>query len=81
MSRKRSKSTEAGERARAWRERYKLSVQDLADATGYSYEAVYQYERGLRADGTELSAFAWQRYQMACAGVQAQIKTGKKFKW
>jgi transcriptional regulator with XRE-family HTH domain len=80
MSRKRVKPTEAGQTARAWRERLGMSSQALADATGYSLEALYQYERGKRHDGTRLSQWAWQRYQMACAGVAAELK-GEKFQW
>ena len=80
MSRKRVKPTEAGQTARAWREKAGLSIPALADATGYSLEAIYQYERGKRHDGAKLSEFAWQRYEMACAGVAAELK-GEKFSW
>lgn len=80
-NRKRAKPTKAGEAARTWREKVSLTVHDLAEATGYSYEAIYQYERGRRHDGTELSEYAWQRYRMACAGVAAQLATGKDFAW
>ena len=81
MGRNRTDSTPQGKRAKAWRERIKLSPQDLADATGYSLEAVYQYERGVRADGSKLSDWAWQRYQMACAAVDYQKRSGRAFAW
>jgi predicted transcriptional regulator len=81
VGRNRTDSTPQGKRAKAWRERVKMSPQDLADATGYSLEAVYQYERGTRADGTKLSDWAWQRYQMACAAVDHQKRSGREFAW
>lgn len=69
------------EKAKRWREKLNLKVQDLADMTGYSIEAVYQYERGARADGKKLSDWSWQRYRMACAAAEQQIKTGRAFEW
>jgi predicted transcriptional regulator len=80
-NRKRAKPTAEGEAARSWREKVSLTVHELADATGYSYEAIYQYERGRRWDGSKLGEYAWQRYTMACAGVEAQMKSGRKFSW
>jgi hypothetical protein len=81
MSRARVKSTAKGTAARAWRDKCGLSAQDLADFTGYSLEAIYQFERGKRSDGTEHSEWAWQRYQLCCAAIEQQMKTGKVFAW
>lgn len=81
MSRKEIKRTALAERAMAWRQKVGLTPDDLAEATGYSREAIYQYERGYRADGAKLSEYAWQRYMMACAGVEAEMKSGRKFAW
>jgi len=80
MSRKEIKRSPKAEAARKWREKVALTPQQLAEATGYSPEAIYQYERGYRADGAKLSEYAWQRYMMACAGVEAELK-GRKFSW
>jgi transcriptional regulator with XRE-family HTH domain len=81
VTRRRTKPTEAGEAARAWRERAGLTCQQLADLTGYAIESIYYYERGRRHDGTKVSEYAWQRYRMACAGVAAQLASGRAFEW
>ena len=81
MSPVRSKATSKGAAARAWREKVKLSPQDLADRSGYSLEAVYQFARGKRSDGSEHSEWAWQRFRLCCAAVEHQLRTGKEFSW
>lgn len=81
MSPTRLKSTTKGTAARTWRLKHDLSPQDLADRSGYSLEAVYQFERGKRSDGSEHSEWAWQRYQLCCAAVDHQLKTGRVFQW
>jgi DNA-binding XRE family transcriptional regulator len=81
MSRKKIKRTDQAQAAHDWRVRLNLTQGELADRTGYSREAVYQYERGFRHDGARLSDFAWQRYQMACAAVEHEIRTGRTFAW
>lgn len=81
MTRRRIEPSAKGKRARAWRERLGLTVTDLADLTGYSREAVQQYERGKRSDKHELSDWAWQRYSLCCAAVEHQQKTGRAFEW
>lgn len=72
------------EKAKAWRERMKLTVQELSDRTGFALTSIYMFERGTRQDGKKLSKhseFAWQRYQMVCAAVDAELKTGRRFEW
>jgi transcriptional regulator with XRE-family HTH domain len=68
------------QQAKAWRERHKLSVAELANLTGYSPEAIYTFERGSRYDGKH-SEWALYRYRMACAAAEQQVKTGKVFEW
>ena len=72
-------------RARAWRQSRNLSIDDLAELTGYSAAAISLMERGLtgRSKGkwTKIRPYAWQRYRMACAGAEAQLKTKKEFNW
>lgn len=72
------------EQAKAWRERIGLTVQELSDRTGFALTSIYMFERGARQDGKKLSKhseFAWQRYQMVCAAVDAEIKSGRRFVW
>lgn len=72
------------EQAKAWRERIGLTVQDLSDRTGFSLTSIYMFERGRGQDGKKLykfSEFAWQRYQMICAAVDTELKTGRRFEW
>lgn len=72
------------EQAKAWRERTGLTVQELSDRTGFALTSIYMFERGTRQDGKKLSKhseFAWQRYQMVCAAVDAEMKTGRRFTW
>lgn len=84
MSKIRVKFTAEGERARIWRERRQLTVLELSERTGFSETAIYMFERGTRQDGKKLSKhseFAWQRYQMVCAAVDAEMKSGRRFAW
>lgn len=81
MGRAPVKGTPQGEKVRKWRARLELSTQDLADYTGYAREAIYQFERGKRADGSAHSEWAWQRFELCCAAVQHQLKTGETFEW
>lgn len=78
---KRARPTSAGARARAWRDRLELTVEQLEEMSGYSRESIWMYERGKRSDKTEIGAFAWQRYKMACAAVDRQIRSGEEFEW
>lgn len=74
----------SNERAKAWRLARGLSHDDLAQLTGYSKIAIYKFEQGYRQDGKEHwqhSEWVWQRYRMACAGAEAQLRTGKVFEW
>lgn len=69
------------ERARAWREKRKLSIEQLSELTGYSDPAIRQLEAGKRFGGAAHSEWTWQRYQMACAGAERQLSTGRTFEW
>jgi Helix-turn-helix len=71
------------ESAKAWRTRCKLSREQLSDLTGYSVVAIRKFEAGARnARKKELhSDWVWQRYRMACAGAEQQLRSGKEFAW
>lgn len=69
------------EQAKQWRSERGFTVEQLAELTGYSREAIYCYERGRMANGGEIPAWVWQRFKMACAGVDAQIRSGFNFQW
>lgn len=78
------------ERARKWREKLKLSKARLAELTGYSYEAIHAFEKGMTAARTwknrppaaprKIDPYVWQRYKNCCAGVEAQLR-GEDFQW
>ena len=71
------------EKARAWREHYGISRQRLGELTGYSTEAVIAFEQGKSKSraGPKIKPWVWQRYKMACAGIDAQLRSGLNFDW
>ena len=75
------------ERARAWMNKRGLTADQLAELTGYGRRSLYWMERGqsppnaTRAKPVKVASWIWHRYRMICAGVEAQLKTGKKFEW
>jgi transcriptional regulator with XRE-family HTH domain len=75
------------ERAKAWREKRKLTVDHLANLTGYGRRIIYWYElgqsppNGTRAKAAPVAEWVFQRYRMACGGVEAELKSGKTFDW
>lgn len=81
MSKTRVEHTPQGGKVRAWRERVGLTVEALADASGYSQAAIYQFERGVNGYGDQHSEWAWQRYRLVCAAITHQMRTGKEFTW
>lgn len=77
---------------RLWRTSHNLSVADLAERTGYSIEQVYRYERAAgeldtgrpRVKGVKpwpITPWVWQRFRLACAAVDHELRTGKSFEW
>ena len=67
--------------ARAWRERRGLDLDQLSELSGYSVSALRQLEAGKRFGGASHSQWAWHRYRMVCAGVEAQLRSGRVFEW
>lgn len=72
-------------RAVQWRERAGLSVDQLADLTGYATITVYWFEKGQRPPNRgkdrEIAEWVWRRYKMACGCVAAQIASRREFDW
>jgi transcriptional regulator with XRE-family HTH domain len=68
------------ERARQWRLARRLTVDHLAELTGWTPQTVYVFERGYQHNGKPVDPFVFWRYRMACAGVEAQLR-GLKFNW
>lgn len=79
------------EKAKRWREKVGLSHDQLAELVGYSRESIFLFEKGFRYDERGRTARgkvrriatnerAFQRYRMACAGVQASLN-GSVFNW
>ncbi len=71
----------AHEQARSWRLKRKLSIEQLAELTGYSVPAIYSFERGSRGASETHSEWTMHRYKMACSGAERQIKSGRAFEW
>jgi hypothetical protein len=76
--------------AQAWALRRRMTAYDLAERTGYSYEAIRWFWRGLTPPGRNLKSgsksrkirpHVWQRFKMACAAVESEIKGNRKFNW
>lgn len=79
------------QKAKLWREDHDLSVDELAELTGYSPKSIYWFEKGVtppmrnhkggHPHDRRHKPWVWQRYRMACAGVEAQLRTRKPFDW
>ena len=79
------------EKARRWRESHGLSQEKLGELAGWSQSAIYWMERGLSAprklpDGSQgkpgpIDRFAWWRYKMTCAAVDAKLRGSPAFEW
>ena len=72
------------DKAKAWRERLDLRIDELAALTGYSPLAIRYFEKGLTAARVgvpegKISKTTWTRFKNCCAGVEAQRR--KKFNW
>jgi hypothetical protein len=66
--------------AKEWRQSRRLSVQQLAELSGYAIETIYFMERGGRPS-QPTTEFTWQRYKQVCAAVDTQLRTGREFSW
>ena len=77
--------TQEAERAKRWREARGLSLDQLADLTGYAPLTIRWMEKGLRPPNRgkdqEIREWVWQRFKMACAGADKQLRSGKEFQW
>lgn len=71
------------QKAKEWRVKHNLSLDQLAELTGYSVPAIRKFEQGARNTkiGEKHSVWTQQRYRMACAGAAAQLRTGRVFEW
>ena len=73
------------QRAKAWRNKCNLTMEDLAGLTGYSKEAIFRFECGTNSLGQPHNAHAWRRYKLACLAVRVmliqKIDTVDKWHW
>jgi transcriptional regulator with XRE-family HTH domain len=71
------------ERAKAWRLKRGLDLEQLSEMTGYSVIAIRKLEAGMRNRKAKEPHSEWvmERFRMACAGAEAQLKSGRKFEW
>ena len=64
-----------------------LSADQLAELTGYGRRSVYWMMIGqsppnaTRKKPAPVAEWVFQRFRMACAGVEAQLNSGKEFDW
>lgn len=70
------------ERAQAWRLARDLTLEDLAQLSGYSPSAISRFEAGTvpasQTMGEHLvTPRAWQRYKMICLAVDCLSRAGK----
>jgi hypothetical protein len=81
--------TESDE-ARAWAVNRGWTAYEVAERTGYSYEAVYWFWRGCtppnrniktNSKSRKIKPNVWQRFKIACSGAEREAKSGKKFGW
>lgn len=83
---------EQHDKAAQWRERLGLSLDRLAELSGYSKVTLYWFFRGLTPPrtakhiaGKQLSKpigdAEWKRFTNICAGVEYQLKEKKPFAW
>lgn len=68
--------------ARAWREGLGLTRHQLADLTGYSYEAISLFESGKtpkrkNQKHLSMSAYVWHRYKRVCHSVECELRGGR----
>lgn len=69
-------STSATEAAKAkwWRKHHaRMSVDELAERTGYSTMEIEWFERGYAAGGRAIGEQEWRRYRLACAGTTVEF--------
>ncbi len=77
------------ERAKAWRFRRNLTMEDLSKAIGYSVSLISWMERGQSPPqkGTfaprPLNPYAWMRYRLLCELVERRLRAPqmKSFEW
>jgi hypothetical protein len=73
--------TEAAKAAWWRRNVVKMAPDMLAQLTGYSVSAIYQFEHGVTRRGKPHKPKAWLRYKVCCAGVDNMCRTFKTFTW
>lgn len=73
------KTLTAHERAKQWREKLGLSVDRLADVTGFSRSTIFDMESGFqRTTGKPVEPRAFQRYRLTCAAINSGAES---FDW
>ena len=75
------------EKAKMWRQKRKLTVDRLAELTGYGPRSIIWFEQGLSPPNAQsrkarpVQPWVWHRYRMMCAGVERQLQTKREFDW
>lgn len=78
-------------KARQWREARGLTMQQLADLTGYAQPTLWWFEKGMtppkrlaksgNARDRSIDPNVWNRFRLVCSGVDRQLRSGKEFDW
>ena len=67
-------------KAKWWRQHVaRLSIDQLAQQTGYAARTIYLMELGCNAHGKKIQPWVWHRYKRTCAAVH--FDPGNKFNW
>jgi len=79
------------QKARQWREARGLSLDQLAELTGYGVGSIRWFEKGLtpplrraksgRPQDRTIAPWVWTRYRLVCSGADRQLRSGKEFQW
>lgn len=71
------------EKAKKWRKRMGLTIDQLEEKSGFSRSSIIDFERGCRRPPScePISDFVWQRYRMICAGIEYETTKGRAFDW
>lgn len=73
--------------AREWRESHNLTPRQLGDLLGWSVTAIWFFENGATpaaknpAHDRSIKWYTWLRYRRACQGLDAELRTRRKFEW
>lgn len=72
------------EKAKQWRQSLNLTQKALGAKLGYSRESIAWFELGVipsKAGDRKIKPQIWQRYKLACAGLDEQLEVKREWNW